>query len=67
MIRGFQGSDRCVGDFGDLFIFELIEVSHIEYDPLFFRQLLYGFMEFSLQLVSVEIRVVVYFFSQDIH
>ena len=65
MIGGFQGSDRCVGDFRDILIFHFFEISQAENYPLFFRKSLYGLVQLPLKMVAVEAAVFVdLFFKQ---
>ena len=61
VVRGLESSDRCVGDFRDVFIFHFIEIAEAEYDALLFRQLLDGLVKFSLELIAVEINIIVDF------
>ena len=65
VVRSFQRSDRCIRDFGYFFIFHFIEIAEAEYDPLFLRKSLYGFVELALKFVSVEVCVLVDFLFQN--
>ena len=63
VVGRFQGAYGCAEDFGHVFIFHFIEITHIEDDSLFARERGDGLVEFSCNGIPVEIRVSLYFRS----
>ena len=66
VIRGLEGSYGGAGDFRNVFIFHLIEISHREDQSLLLRKPLYCLVQFPLQGVAIEVWVFVDSGGQDI-
>ena len=58
MVGGLQGAFGKLKNTRHLFIFKIIEISHIKDEPLLRREGLYGQLQSSLHLVAFEIVVI---------
>ena len=71
VVRCLECSDRCSGDFGNVFVFHFVKISEIEDKPLLLRQPLNRLVEFALDPVAVKERIGIDFlyesFGRGIH
>ena len=57
MIGCFERSDRCAEYFGDVFVFHVVVVFHVEYQTLFFGEGCHGPAQTLSECVSVDMLV----------
>lgn len=66
VIRCFQCTHRRSQNFGYIFVFHFVEITHIKNEALFLRELQNRFLQKPLCTISVEIFVALYMREQEI-